>query len=818
MQNKFTAVKVALSGTSYTFDMEYTYFIPKKLEDKIQAGMRVLVPFGRANAKRIGVVLKVYFKEEKDPRIKPIINIIDNEPCINEELIEVIKWLHDNTFCTYFDGFKTVIPNGLSVNFSLNYTLNGSFSDENLTNEQKMIFSQLKKIKNKREFDEKIAFIMNEDKNIISEFVEKGVLRVEDCFKRKVGDDTVRMVRIADDFEEKISSFSPTKKQSEVIAYLQECESASVKEVCYLCAITVVVINNLIKKGILQEFEFQVFRSAISGDVEEEKVENICLSDDQNEAFEGIKAMIDEKKPSGALLHGVTGSGKTSVFIKLIDYVVKTGQTAMMLVPEIALTPQTVNKFRSLFGDIIAVVHSNLSSGQRLDEYQRIKKGDAKIVIGTRSAIFAPLENIGIIIMDEEGERSYKSEKNPRYHARDVAIFRCGKHNSVLLLASATPSIESYYFAKKGRFKLFELAKRYNKSPLPQVLTVDMQLEVENGNLSEFSIEMQNQIREKLQKNEQILLLLNRRGFHTYISCLDCRKPLVCPNCNIPLTFHKPNGQLICHYCGYFRPLDEICPECKSKKLKPSGIGTQKIYDEVEKLFPDAKIVRMDADTTYSKFSYEKNFADFRDGKYDIMVGTQMIAKGLDFPNVTLVGVLSLDKALFMGDFRSYERTFSLITQVVGRSGRADKEGIAFIQTYVPDHYVLDLAGKQDYKTFFEEEIALRKVMIYPPFCDICVIGFSSLVEKQVAEAAKRFVDMIEDKVLKEGIKMPLRVLGPSKCQHERINNKFRHRVIIKCKNTKSFREFISDLLKSTAKEKIFSNVNFFADINGDII
>ena len=527
--------------------------------------------------------------------------------------------------------------------------------------------------------------------------------------------------------------------------------------------------------------------------------------------------LINADKPAGALLYGVTGSGKTSVFYHLINQVLKMGKTALLLVPEISLTPQMVNKFKAIFGDSIAVLHSSLSLGQRMDEFKRIKKGDAKIVIGTRSAVFAPLSNIGIIIMDEEGENTYKSETSPRYHARDVAIQRCGHNNCVLVMASATPSLESFYYAKIGRYKLFELKERYSKSNLPDVEIIDMQSEAEAGNNGLFSRQLIDSINENLEKKEQTILLLNRRGYNTYISCLECRQPIVCPNCSIPLTYHKKNDKLMCHYCGYTMDNTGRCPECGSDHLHTSGVGTQRVESELARLFPNARLLRMDADTTYSKYSYEENFKDFEQGKYDIMLGTQMIAKGLNFPNVTLVGVLSLDKALFTGDFRSYERTFYLITQVAGRSGRGDKPGAAYIQTFVPDHYVINLAAKQDYDEFYNEEIALRHALTYPPFCDICVIGFSSDLESRAIKASNWFVDALKEYVREEKVKFPLRALGPAPCTLEMINKKYRYRLILKCKNTRDFRKMISSLLIKFYKNRDFGLVKITADINGDI-
>lgn len=488
-----------------------------------------------------------------------------------------------------------------------------------------------------------------------------------------------------------------------------------------------------------------------------------------------------------------------------------------MLIPEISLTPQMVDKFQSLFGDMVSVMHSNLSLSRRLNEYKRVKSGRAKIVVGTRSAVFAPLENIGLIIMDEEGERTYKSESSPRYNAKDIAKKRCVTHNAVLLMASATPSIESYYYAKTNRYKLFTMKRRYTGDRLPHVEILDLAAEGFYGSSSTFTEKLVEEININLERGEQSILLLNRRGYYTFISCCDCKEPVVCPNCSVPLTYHKVNNKLICHYCGHTQDMINVCPKCGKNHLKLTGIGTQKVEDEIASLFPDARILRMDADTTYSRYAYEKNFKAFEKGEYDIMLGTQMIAKGLDFPNVTLVGVVSIDKALFSGDFRSYERTFSLITQVVGRCGRGEKQGRAFIQTYVPDHYVINLAAEQNYIGFYEQESAMRKALIYPPFCDTCLIEFASEYESAADNASKAFVDMMRQKIADENIKLPLRVLGPAKCTYERINGKYRYRIVMKCRNNKEFRGFVSDLYKNVFKMKEFANVQTFVDINGDI-
>ena len=819
MRGVFLIAKVAVSSAIYSFDCEYSYRIPDEYKVMAKAGVRVLVPFGKGNRKTVGFITRLYEETEFDEKIKPVIKIIDEESLLTDEMLSIIMWLKENTFCTYFDAFKSVVPSGYTVNVTQRYTLaNKSINEDELDDDELDIVKIIKYAKNQREVDRILDYTGKPKlKKLITSLIDKGILEESNVLKRKTGDETVRMVRLSDEYikGEIVTSF--TVKQKNVVDFLQEYNCASVKEVCYMTNCTETIIKRLVQKQVLKDFRQEVMRNAIGEIDKRVNIDEIILNEEQQNAFLGIMDLINADKPAGALLYGVTGSGKTSVFYHLINQVLKMGKTALLLVPEISLTPQMVNKFKAIFGDSIAVLHSSLSLGQRMDEFKRIKKGDAKIVIGTRSAVFAPLSNIGIIIMDEEGENTYKSETSPRYHARDVAIQRCGHNNCVLVMASATPSLESFYCAKIGRYKLFELKERYSKSNLPDVEIIDMQSEAEAGNNGLFSRQLIDSINENLEKKEQTILLLNRRGYNTYISCLECKQPIVCPNCSIPLTYHKKNDKLMCHYCGYTMDNTGRCPECGSDHLHTSGVGTQRVESELARLFPNARLLRMDADTTYSKYSYEENFKDFEQGKYDIMLGTQMIAKGLNFPNVTLVGVLSLDKALFTGDFRSYERTFSLITQVAGRSGRGDKPGAAYIQTFVPDHYVINLAAKQDYDEFYNEEIALRHALTYPPFCDICVIGFSSDLESRAIKASNWFVDALKEYVKEEKVKFPLRALGPAPCTLEMINKKYRYRLILKCKNTRDFRKMISSLLIKFYENRDFGLVKITADINGDI-
>lgn len=817
MQTRFTVAKIALSGTALSFDTQYSYNMPQSLVSKAQPGSRVIVPFGRGNRKRLGFITSLYECGHMREELKNVISIVDEQPLVNEEMLKLIFWLKENTFCTYFEAYKTLVPIGYDYNLSTHYKAVNAYVEAELSEDEQSLFNAFMLAESQREKDLLMDFSGDAKKKVLVEaLIEKGVIEEADILKRKVGDETIRMVKLTNAFLDAEVGGKITPKQQQVIDLLAQCETASIKEICYMLGVTQSIIKRLIQNGICETYDAEVLRTPDFKETERKDPESIVLNEDQQRVFLGILELVKQSKPCGSLLHGVTGSGKTSVFIKLIHEVLKSGKTALMLVPEISLTPQTVMKFRSLFGETVAVIHSNLSLGQRVDEFKRIKSGEARIVIGTRSAVFAPLDNIGIIIIDEEGEHTYKSENSPRYHARDVAIQRCGHHSAVLLLASATPSIESYYYARSGRFHLFELPNRYNKTSLPRVITVDMQAEVQDGNDSLFSRSLKSAIDENLKRHEQSILLLNRRGFNTYVTCLECRTPVECPNCNIPLTYHKKNNRLMCHYCGYTRSKVTECDHCHSTHLKATGVGTQRVEDEVERLFPNARVLRMDADTTSSRYSYEKYFDSFAKGEYDIMLGTQMIAKGLDFENVTLVGVLSLDRSLYAGGFQSYEKTFSLLTQVVGRSGRGSKKGLAFIQTFSPEHYVINLASKQDYKEFYEGEIELRHALTYPPFCDICVVGISSEVNDEAQRSSQEFINILKKNITELKYKMPLRVLGPSPCVMTRINGRFRHRIIIKCKNNSAFRALMGKTLIDASKSKVFCNTRLFVDINGD--
>lgn len=805
--------ETAVSGTAYSFDMLFSYAVPKFMD--IRVGCRVLVPFGRGNQRRTGIVMRL--AEGEKAGLKPIAAQIDHEPAATEEMLRLAEHLRDFTFCTWFDAVRIMLPPAMSVKAREEFTLNRNFSEvDQLSAQADQLLEEL------RSADRDVTalvedFLSANGRRYVDELLECGALISDNIFRQTVGDASVKMIRLTDEYIADPSKFQLTPKQRQAADFLSEYGAAAVKEVAYMCGHTESVVKRLAASGAAEEFDMEVLRGVDDGSEERIDPDSTVLSEEQRAVHDAVLAQIFEKKPAGFLLHGVTGSGKTSVFEKLINDTVRLGRQSILLIPEIGLTPQVLRRFRSLFGERVAVIHSGLSHGQRLDEYKRIKRGDADIVIGTRSAVFAPLDNIGLIIIDEEGERSYKSDSSPRYLAHDIAKRRCAYHGAVLLMASATPSIESYYLAQRGVYRLLEMKHRYSSFSLPEVRIVDMNEERMTGNTSEFSRSLTDEVNRNLQNGEQSILLLNRRGFHTIISCSSCYQPIYCPNCSIPLTFHKKNGKLMCHYCGYAGDMVQTCPSCGSDKLKSMGFGTQRLEEELNALFPSARILRMDADTTFSRYSYEKGFTAFKNGEYDIMVGTQMIGKGLDFPNVTLVGVLSVDKALYAGDFRSYERTFSLITQVVGRGGRGQRQGRAILQTFMPDHYIMNLAAAQDYKGFYNEEIAIRRAMIFPPLCDMCILCFAGDTEISVKNGSDAVLALMNDCLRELCPKTPVRVLGPVKASYGKVGGKYRYRIIMKCKNTAEIRSFISRILTEGAKLPEMKKITFYADINGDV-
>ena len=746
-------VGVAVSNATFHFDKLYTYAVMPAQQDAVRLGSMVLVPFGRGSRARMGVVLACDAEPESS-KLKYLFDVAPASACLTPELLKLVYFLKERTFCTYYEAVKAVIPYGAQYKPAV---------------------------------------------------AADGVTPV---LQKQLTRHTENSYQLAGELPAKPK---PTAKQLAAVALLSggprtqgELEEKGISRA---------VLDNLCTKGVLACT--RVNRSIDLYASIPFQNEPIVLTEEQQAAYGALLPHLEDTAPHSALLYGVTGSGKTLVFLKLIERCLQLGRKALVLVPEISLTPQMILRLKSQFGRRVAVQHSALNHTERLLQWQMIQDGGADIVVGTRSAIFSPLENIGLVIIDEEQEHTYRSESAPRYSAHEVARQRAAENGALLLLASATPSTESYFAAQKGRTQLVRLTKRYGGNPLPSVQIVDMRAELASGNPREISLALEDAIRRNLEAHKQTILLLNRRGYQTVAQCEDCREVLKCPKCSVPMVYHKASHKLLCHYCGsQMDPPPKNCPACGGK-LQYRGFGTQKAEEELAKLFPEARILRMDQDSTAAKDAHEKLLARFAGHEYDIMVGTQMVAKGLDFEDVTLVGVLGIDSLLFAQGFRAYETVFSLITQVVGRSGRAKDPGFAIIQTTDPDNPVLNLAAAQDYDAFFEQEIAYRRLGLYPPFCGLCVIGFAGGKEIEVARAAARFSALLGQQAAKQP-DLPLRVLGPTPGNIEKINDTYRYKLTIKCRNDRRFRDLVRETLGLYEKEKLPSKASVVVDLHSD--
>ena len=746
-------VGVAVSNATFHFDKLYTYAVMPDQQDTVRLGSMVLVPFGRGSRARMGVVLACD-AEPESAKLKFLFDVAPASACLTPELLRLVHFLKERTFCTYYEAVKAVIPYGA-------------------------------------QYKPTVA------EDGVTPVLQKQLVRHTENAYKLVGTLPPKP--------------RPTAKQLAAVALLAGGErTLSVLEEK---GISRAVLDNLCAKGVLECSK--VNKSIDLYSSIPLKNEPILLTEEQQAAYDALLPGLEDAAPHSALLYGVTGSGKTLVFLKLIEHCLQMGRRALVLVPEISLTPQMILRLKSQFGKRVAVQHSALNHTERLLQWQMIQDGGADIVVGTRSAIFSPLENIGLVIIDEEQEHTYRSESAPRYSAHEVARQRAAENGALLLLASATPSTESYYAAQHGRTQLVRLTKRYGGNPLPKVQIVDMRAELASGNPREISLAMEDAIRHNLEAGKQTILLLNRRGYQTVAQCEDCREVLKCQKCSVPMVYHKSAHKLLCHYCGsQLDPPPARCPACGGK-LQYRGFGTQKAEEELAKLFPEARILRMDQDTTAAKDAHEKLLAKFARHEYDIMVGTQMVAKGLDFENVTLVGVLGIDSLLFAQGFRAYETVFSLVTQVVGRSGRAKDSGFAIIQTTDPDNPVLNLAAAQDYDAFFEQEIAYRKLGLYPPFCGLCVVGFAGPKESEVARASARFAALLGRQAAKQP-DLPLRVLGPTPGSIEKINDSYRYKLTVKCRNDRRFRDLIRETLTLYEQEKLPGKATVVVDLHSD--
>ena len=746
-------VGVAVSNATFHFDKLYTYAVMPDQQDTVRLGSMVLVPFGRGSRARMGVVLACD-AEPESAKLKFLFDVAPASACLTPELLRLVHFLKERTFCTYYEAVKAVIPYGA-------------------------------------QYKPTVA------EDGVTPVLQKQLVRHTENAYKLVGTLPPKP--------------RPTAKQLAAVALLAGGERtlSALEEK----GISRAVLDNLCAKGVLECSK--VNKSIDLYSSIPLKNEPILLTEEQQAAYNALLPGLEDTAPHSALLYGVTGSGKTLVFLKLIEHCLQLGRRALVLVPEISLTPQMILRLKSQFGKRVAVQHSALNHTERLLQWQMIQDGGADIVVGTRSAIFSPLENIGLVIIDEEQEHTYRSESAPRYSAHEVARQRAAENGALLLLASATPSTESYYAAQHGRTQLVRLTKRYGGNPLPKVQIVDMRAELASGNPREISLAMEDAIRHNLEAGKQTILLLNRRGYQTVAQCEDCREVLKCPKCSVPMVYHKSAHKLLCHYCGsQLDPPPARCPACGGK-LQYRGFGTQKAEEELAKLFPEARILRMDQDTTAAKDAHEKLLAKFARHEYDIMVGTQMVAKGLDFEDVTLVGVLGIDSLLFAQGFRAYETVFSLVTQVVGRSGRAKDPGFAIIQTTDPDNPVLNLAAAQDYDAFFEQEIAYRKLGLYPPFCGLCVVGFAGPKESEVARASARFAALLGRQAAEQP-DLPLRVLGPTPGSIEKINDSYRYKLTVKCRNDRRFRDLIRETLTLYEQEKLPGKATVVVDLHSD--
>ena len=725
--------EVYILDAPYHIDRPFDYL---KI-DGIEVGSIVKVPFGKANSLRLGVVVRLKSEaEDSGVNIKPVHSVISDRYSLNEEMLGLCLFLKEYTLCTFGEAVRCALPPGA--------------------------LSATENIKIRRRFTLKLS-----KEAAVSLLLTTGRAGIR------------------------------SEGQREIIRYLSEVGSADEELIKSLHGVNSSHIRALLDKGVVEAECFEAMRNPYAEYSKKRDTSPIILSPAQTRAYDTAQSLYLEKEARAALLYGVTGSGKTKVIMRLIDRTIADGRGVIMLVPEISLTPQTVNLFCRRYGERVAVIHSSLSQGERLDAWRRIRSGNVDLVIGTRSAIFAPMDNIGLIVIDEEHEHTYKSESDPKYHARDVAAYRCARHSALMLLASATPSLESFHKAECGTYTLIPLRERFGGVKLPEAVIVDMREELRLGNTTPISDRLLKSLSEVYENEKQAILFLNRRGYSSEISCKECGDVISCPRCSVSLTYHTDSGggKLLCHLCGYTSKVPKLCPSCSSDKLSFLGFGTQKLEGEMNKYLPDMSLMRMDRDTTGAKLAYDRMLEDFREGRADVLLGTQMVAKGHDFPRVTLVGVILADTSLYLSDFRAAERTFSLLTQVIGRAGRAESGGRAVIQTYSPQNEVIKLACAQDYDKFYEGEIAIRRELSYPPFCDMVALTLTADEEKNLFSEAKHLSELIVSKLEGEFSGMPFTVFGPFEADVYKLNDKYRMKVVVKCRLNKTTRRFFHTLL-----------------------
>ena len=834
-----TYAGVHIINAPYHIDKLYSYHLPIELEKKVKIGSIVVVPFGGANKQKLGLVTEL-FNECDCNTTKPVLGVPGKYMFVDGEMLDMCKFMKEHLFCSLGDAASCVLPSGLGVkNVRIYCRSHDKQPMPELNHSSLSVLNEIEKNGEMSETQLRSTFGAGAV-SCVRALEKMGLLKSHDDFECKVNTKSEKYVvlsedeKIISDISEGVLKMSP--KQMNVFEALLRYESpCPVTELCEISGAGISVINELCKKGVITYAQVDFDRNKeLMRDYSDKGYEkDFELSDMQKEALDTLVSLYSLPDAAAALLHGVTGSGKTNVILKLIEKVIDDGKNVIVLVPEIALTGQTVGRFTAVFGDKIALIHSALSAGERMDAYKSITEGRARIVIGTRSAIFAPVKNLGLIVIDEEQESSFKSDKSPKYHARDIARFRCAYNKALLVLASATPSIDSYYKAKTGKYTLVSLTERFGGVKLPEVLFHDMRNEpyfelkggfddnederIAGGIPTTIGATLEAELAENLVNGEQAILFINRRGFRAFAQCHSCGHTFQCPNCSVTLTHHRNKrynrDTMTCHYCGYSADMPSVCPVCKKgESIVYMGAGTQLLESQLNKMFPTMRVLRMDADTTGGKLSHEQILTKFRNKEADVLVGTQMVAKGHDFPDVSLVGVINADTSLYMNDFRANERTFSLLTQVLGRSGRSGKQGRAVIQTYSPDNDVLGLSSKQNYEEFYEREILFRRASVFPPFCDIITITFSGEIENDLINAVKQFGDGLDEVAKNEYKDTKFILYGPFRNDVYKIAGRYRMRYLIKCVNNPKMRNMISGLLiKYMAGLK---NVSISADVN----
>jgi len=795
-------VDVPTKQTDRTFD----YYIPEQWREVIQPGMRVIVPFGARNIQGFVVELKA---ESEFKKLRNIIEPMDLEPVLNKELLELGDWLTESTLCFKIFAFQVMLPAALKAKYEKKVRLAEGVTLVDLSENLQPIFENA----NMLDWEDalKMDIVPQLQREAASGHLEV-IYMVKERVKKKLRKYVRPTVPLTELKKEIDRIPANAEKQRQVLRYFTtHFNEIELKKLVADVKTSASTVKALVEKKLLTEFEMEVYRNPFEHRTFE-RTKPLPLTKGQQTAIGPILNAIERNQHEVFLLYGVTGSGKTEIYLQSIQEVIEKGQEAIVLVPEIALTPQMVNRFKGRFGDLVAVLHSGLSAGEKYDEWRKIQRKEVKVVVGARSAIFAPFENIGIIIIDEEHETSYKQEDMPRYHARDVAVERAINYNCPVVLGSATPSLESFARAQKKVYHLLTLPNRMNNQNLPSVEIIDMREELRDGNRSMFSRKLFEMLKDRIEKKQQSVLFLNKRGHSSFVMCRDCGYVMNCPNCEISLTYHRVNEQMKCHYCGYESFVPKHCPECNSEYIRYFGTGTQKVEEELGKILPEARVIRMDVDTTGRKGSHERLLTDFKDGKADILLGTQMIAKGLDFPNITLVGVLSADTMLHLPDFRASEKTFQLLTQVSGRAGRHQLPGEVIIQTYTPEHYSIELAGHQDYDLFYQREMMIRKTHHYPPFYYLSLITVSHEQLVTVVSAMEKIVSYVRSQVSKEAV-----VLGPAASPIPRINNRYRYQCLIKYKREPNLIKTLKTILDQYQKDTK-SGLQVSIDVNPFIL